>query len=91
MKLIDLDKAVSICDEDNNAVIFSNIKNVEVKAIPIEWLKNKKDELEKEYYDLFHAYTDESRNNQVQLLNDFHAFNTVLKYWEKENEIDRCR
>jgi len=40
MTLIDLDKAVSICDEDNNAVIFANIKNAEVKAIPIEWIKN---------------------------------------------------
>lgn len=59
-----------------------------VEAIPIEWLKNKRDELKKEYYDLFYVYTDESRNNQVQLLNDFHAFNTVLKYWEKENETN---
>ena len=57
-----------------------------VKAIPIEWLKNKRDELEKEYYDLFHAYTDESKNNQVWLLNNFRAFNTVLRYWEKEND-----
>ncbi len=39
MKLIDLDKVVSICDEDNNTVIFANIKNAEVKAIPIEWIK----------------------------------------------------
>lgn len=40
MRLIDLDKAVSICDEDNNTVIFANIKNAEVKAIPIEWIRN---------------------------------------------------
>ena len=40
MKLIDLDKAMSICDEDNNAVIFANTKNAEVKAIPIEWIRN---------------------------------------------------
>ena len=61
-----------------------------VEAIPIEWMRNKRDELEKEYYDLFHAYTDEGTNNQVQLLNDFHAFNTVLRYWEKENETNKC-
>lgn len=41
MRLIDLDKAVSICDEDNNTVIFANIENAEVKAIPIEWIKKK--------------------------------------------------
>lgn len=58
-------------------------------SIPIEWMENKREELEKEYYNLFHAYTDESRNNQVQLLNDLHAFNTVLRYWEKENETNR--
>ena len=52
----------------------------------VEWLKNKRDELEKEYYDLFHAYTDEGVNNQVRVLNDLHAFRTVLRYWEKENE-----
>lgn len=40
MRLIDLDKAVSICDEDNNTVIFANIGNAEVKAIPIEWIEH---------------------------------------------------
>lgn len=39
MRLIDLDKVVTICDEDNNAVIFTNIKNAEVKAIPVEWIQ----------------------------------------------------
>ena len=39
MRLIDLDKAVAMCDEDDNTVIFANIKDAEVKAIPIEWLR----------------------------------------------------
>lgn len=43
MKLIDLDKAVTICDADDNAVIWTNIKNAEVKAIPIEWLLKERD------------------------------------------------
>ncbi len=43
MRLIDLDKAVTICDEDDNAVIYTNIKNAEVKAIPIEWLLKERD------------------------------------------------
>lgn len=44
MRLIDLDKAVTICDGDNyDAVIFANIKNAEVKAIPIEWLIKERD------------------------------------------------
>lgn len=43
MKLIDLDKAVTICDEDDNAVIYTNLKNAEVKAIPIEWLLKERD------------------------------------------------
>lgn len=40
MRLIDLDKVVSIRDEDNNTVIFANIENAEVKAIPVEWIDN---------------------------------------------------
>ena len=57
-----------------------------IDAIPVEWLKNKRDELEKEYHDLFHAYTDEGMNDQVRVLNDLYAFRTALRYWEKENE-----
>ena len=65
---------------------LDDIKKIPIiKAIPIDWMKNKREELEKEYYDLFHVYTDEGRNNQVQLLNDFYAFDIVLRYWEKEN------
>ena len=102
MRMIDADKlpyvnkVVLVDKSDGDIVIkiakeytsYVNDETPTVEAIPIEWLKNKRDELEKEYYDLFHAYTDESRNNQVWLLNNFRAFNTVLRYWEKENEID---
>ena len=60
--------------------------DVREKTIPIEWLKNKRDELEKEYHDLFHIHTDEAKSNQLWVLNDLYAFKTVLRYWEKENE-----
>lgn len=43
MRLIDLDKAVTIYDEDSNAVIYANIKNAEVDAIPIKWLLEERD------------------------------------------------
>lgn len=56
------------------------------RYIPIEWLRNKEDELRKEYYDSFYSYTDEGMNKQVRLNDDFRAFHTVLRYWEKENE-----
>ena len=70
-----------------SAYRFEDVENAPtVDAIPVEWLKNKRDELEKEYHDLFHAYTDEGMNDQVRVLNDLHAFRTVLRYWEKENE-----
>lgn len=44
MRLIDLDKAVTIYDADDNAVIWTNIKNAEVKAIPIDWIEKKAQE-----------------------------------------------
>lgn len=74
MKLIDLDKVVSICDEDNNTVIFANIKNAEVKAIPIEWIK--------EYASM------KSFNDEMDCYWHFWE-EDVLKMvadWEKENE-----
>ena len=43
-RLIDLDKMMTIYDEDNNAVIFGNLEAAEVKAIPVEWLMKKADE-----------------------------------------------
>ena len=72
MRLIDLDKAVSIYDEDNNAVIFTNVKNAEVKAIPIEWIK---DWLETciPHYDY----------DKMTYIADVYE---MLEDWEKENE-----
>lgn len=96
MRLIDADKVlkdISKAEEAGAELIFiDKLKDYFttdvglVEAVPIEWIKNRRDELEKEYYDLFHAYTDEGVNKQVRLLNgDFRAFRTVLWYWEKEN------
>lgn len=48
MRLIDLDKAVVIYDEDNNAVIHTNIKDAEVKAIPIETIKKEIERLKED-------------------------------------------
>lgn len=95
MRLIDANKVlkdISKAEEAGADLIFiDKLKDYFttdvglVEAIPIEWLKNKRDELEKEYYDLFHAYTDEVRTRQPVVLNDLYAFRTVLWYWEKEN------
>lgn len=76
MKLIDLDKAVSICDEDNNAVIFTNIKNVGVKAIPIEWIRNEIASSIKAVRDGDYDYTYAS------------CILKLLEKWEKENETN---
>ncbi len=105
MRLIDLDKLlkefpirVNHYDKENGDLryvlgieaVMDYVKEMPtVEAIPVEWLKNRGEEFEKEYYNLFHIYTDESINNQVQVLDDFHAFNTVLRYWGKENEQNK--
>ena len=39
MRLIDLNKMVTIHDEDNNAVIFGKLDTAEVEAIPVEWIR----------------------------------------------------
>ena len=77
MKLIDLDKAISICDEDNNSVIFANIKNAEVKAIPVEWImwdwrRNQPDDTQEDVW---------MRLGVLKMLRD----------WEKENERETNR
>lgn len=95
MRLIDANKVlkdISKAEEAGADLIFiDKLKDYFttdvglVEAIPIEWVKNKRDELEKEYYDLFHVYTDEVRTRQPAVLDDLYAFRTVLWYWEKEN------
>ena len=99
MDLIDRSKlhSVSVVDGINSEGVIttrsfwaSDVANAPtVDAIPMEWVKNKREELEKEYYDSFYGYTDEGMNKQVRLLNgDFRAFDTVLGYWERENELE---
>lgn len=92
MRLIDADKYLEkVCTYKETGCGSCRLQTVcpkdapTVDVIPTQWLKNKREELEKEYHDSFHDYTDEGRLNQVRLLNDFHAFDTVLGYWEKEN------
>ena len=74
MRLIDLDKAVSICDEDNNAVIFANIKNVEVKAIPVAWIM----------WDWRKKQPNDTQEDEWMRLGVL----KMLRDWEKENDRD---
>ena len=86
MRLIDADKLKKELKVNGLGYQYYMLDNAPtVKAIPIEWLENKRDELEKEYYDLFHSGTDEGRIKQVWVLDDFNSFKEVLRYWEKEN------
>lgn len=81
-RLIDLDKMVSIYDEDNNTVIFGNLKTAEVKAIPIDWLQQ-----QAEYYQ--RAYEAEVEENGFDAgryyIQMYNAINTLIDTWESEN------
>lgn len=83
-KVFLVDDEVGELDFSENKPIQPGLHYGENKVIPTEWLENKREELEKEYYDLFYAYTDKGVNKQVQVLDDLNAFKTVLKYWEEE-------
>lgn len=87
MKLIDLDKAVSICDADDNAVIWTNIKNAEVKAIPIEWIREYICDLEVVISSMRKSYFP---NEQAIYNQQFRVFQikSLLEDWEKENETN---
>ena len=76
MRLIDLDKAVSICDEDNNTVIFANIENAEVKAIPTEWIKNYARHKASKGFTEIDCYWHFWEEDVLKMVSD----------WEKENE-----
>lgn len=80
MRLIDLDKAMSICDEDNNTVIFANIENAEVKAIPIKWLRRI---MTQEFVCATNS------NGVIHFISGAIArqvISSVIELWEKENQ-----
>ncbi len=91
MKLIDLDKAMTICDEDDNAIIYTNIKNAEVKAIPIEWLLKERDKNKEIAEILSKVDLNIDSIAKYEYTRSFHKVLTIdellldWKNWEKEN------